>query len=335
MAAPAMAPSAGAAGVAAAAAAAPPRDAAAAGGSGRAPASDAPPTTQGRAAEGGGAAEQRKPTKAGEDEGPKKPLWTTPQLDTFCATVAGLPHDLRANLKRVRELDLDIQTRKGELYKRARDLLVEAVGEDGGVAQDASTSAAPAPPIPSEEQEGIAQGFAHIVKQSEHKYAIASATYDLVDQHTCRLDAALRSLEDELASQRRIASLYEPKAGSAGRGGGAGRGAGRGRAKQGAGRGGGGLFAEAAAMAGVPHAGLGVIGGGLAAAGGPLIDVKVDPSEPTYCYCGGISHGQMVGCDNDDCPWEWFHIACVGILPHNMPKGTWYCPECRKSMGRK
>ena len=48
-----------------------------------------------------------------------------------------------------------------------------------------------------------------------------------------------------------------------------------------------------------------------------------------------VSSGEMVGCDNDECPWEWFHIGCVGILPHNMPKGKWYCPECRKNVKGK
>ena len=30
---------------------------------------------------------------------------------------------------------------------------------------------------------------------------MATQTYDLVDQHTCRLDKALRSMEEELRSQ--------------------------------------------------------------------------------------------------------------------------------------
>ena len=80
--------------------------------------------------------------------------------------------------------------------------------------------------------------------------------------------------------------------------------------------------------------------GGITAGQVQLVDpiqagvapMVVDPSEPTYCYCNRVSFGQMVGCDNDDCLWEWFHIDCVGILPHNMPKGKWYCPECRKQL---
>lgn len=39
----------------------------------------------------------------------------------------------------------------------------------------------------------------------------------------------------------------------------------------------------------------------------------VDADEPTYCYCNGVSYGEMVACDSDDCEREWFHLACVGL----------------------
>ena len=35
--------------------------------------------------------------------------------------------------------------------------------------------------------------------------------------------------------------------------------------------------------------------------------------EPTYCYCERVSYGEMVACDADDCPREWFHLSCVGL----------------------
>ena len=36
-------------------------------------------------------------------------------------------------------------------------------------------------------------------------------------------------------------------------------------------------------------------------------------NEPRYCYCNGVSYGEMVGCDADDCSREWFHLSCVGL----------------------
>ena len=49
-----------------------------------------------------------------------------------------------------------------------------------------------------------------------------------------------------------------------------------------------------------------------------------------YCTCRSVSHGDMVACDNDDCPYEWFHWKCVGLTRE--PLGTWYCEECRKKI---
>ena len=34
-------------------------------------------------------------------------------------------------------------------------------------------------------------------------------------------------------------------------------------------------------------------------------DMPVDPHEPTYCICHNVSYGEMVGCDNPDCPIEF------------------------------
>ncbi|XP_044305849.1 inhibitor of growth protein 2 isoform X2 [Varanus komodoensis] len=57
------------------------------------------------------------------------------------------------------------------------------------------------------------------------------------------------------------------------------------------------------------------------------VDFAVDPNEPTYCLCDQVSYGEMIGCDNELCPIEWFHFSCVGLT--YKPKGKWYCPKCR------
>lgn len=51
-----------------------------------------------------------------------------------------------------------------------------------------------------------------------------------------------------------------------------------------------------------------------------------------YCTCRTVSHGDMVACDNDNCPYEWFHWKCVGLTRE--PVGTWYCDECRSTLGK-
>ena len=58
-----------------------------------------------------------------------------------------------------------------------------------------------------------------------------------------------------------------------------------------------------------------------------LSHVDIDPDEPTYCLCDQVSYGEMIGCDNDLCPIEWFHFTCVQLS--SKPKGKWFCPRCR------
>ena len=35
----------------------------------------------------------------------------------------------------------------------------------------------------------------------------------------------------------------------------------------------------------------------------------------------------MIGCDNEGCAIQWFHIDCLD-LPE-IPSGEWLCPDCR------
>lgn len=45
-----------------------------------------------------------------------------------------------------------------------------------------------------------------------------------------------------------------------------------------------------------------------------------------YCVCQQVSYGSMVGCDDKECPYEWFHWGCVHLTEE--PKGKWFCPNC-------
>lgn len=77
-----------------------------------------------------------------------------------------------------------------------------------------------------------------------------------------------------------------------------------------------------------------------------------DPNEPKYCYCGQGSFGEMIACDNDDCPMEWFHLGCTGLraVPGDNGKFDdtwtlvqlltcssvkWYCDVCKEAMKGK
>lgn len=58
-----------------------------------------------------------------------------------------------------------------------------------------------------------------------------------------------------------------------------------------------------------------------------------DKNEPLYCFCQQVSYGEMVACDGDHCPYEWFHMECVGL--DEPPKGAWYCDHCAAEIRNK
>ncbi|CAJ0951406.1 unnamed protein product, partial [Mesorhabditis belari] len=55
-----------------------------------------------------------------------------------------------------------------------------------------------------------------------------------------------------------------------------------------------------------------------------------EESRKTWCTCKQKSYGNMVACDNDKCPFEWFHYHCVGITAP--PRGKWFCPHCSEQL---
>ena len=59
-------------------------------------------------------------------------------------------------------------------------------------------------------------------------------------------------------------------------------------------------------------------------------DEDDEDSEPRYCYCNQVSYGEMVACDMDNCPREWFHLDCVGLS--KAPKGNGGCTSCLRNL---
>ncbi|KAI5190693.1 inhibitor of growth protein 5 [Nematocida minor] len=64
-----------------------------------------------------------------------------------------------------------------------------------------------------------------------------------------------------------------------------------------------------------------------------LLDYKIEEDnkeeEILCCTCKRPSKGEMIVCDNPECPIEWFHTACVGIK--GIPKKKWMCNLCSKN----
>lgn len=60
-----------------------------------------------------------------------------------------------------------------------------------------------------------------------------------------------------------------------------------------------------------------------------------DADNNLYCFCQRVSFGEMIGCDNDDCKYEWFHWSCVGITSPPKDDEVWYCPDCAPKMEKR
>ena len=65
----------------------------------------------------------------------------------------------------------------------------------------------------------------------------------------------------------------------------------------------------------------------------PSTKINSSGNEPVYCICKGVSFGQMIACDGQECPVEWFHSTCVGLK--SLPKGKWYCKGCQERLDSK
>lgn len=47
-----------------------------------------------------------------------------------------------------------------------------------------------------------------------------------------------------------------------------------------------------------------------------------------WCLCHGPERDHMVACDNHNCPIQWFHFDCVGLVETPSEGSSWFCPSC-------
>jgi inhibitor of growth protein 3 len=52
--------------------------------------------------------------------------------------------------------------------------------------------------------------------------------------------------------------------------------------------------------------------------------------DKVYCFCHQRSYGEMVACENEDCPYQWFHTGCLNMKKVPDEDEDWYCPHCRE-----
>ncbi|KAH0509310.1 Inhibitor of growth protein 5 [Microtus ochrogaster] len=208
--------------------------------------------------------------------------------------IENLPCELQRNFQLMRELDQRTEDKKAEIDILAAEYIstVKTLSSDQRV----------------EHLQKIQNAYSKCKEYSDDKVQLAMQTYEMVDKHIRRLDADLARFEADL-KDRMDGSDFEStgsrslksKLTNV-------------------------LFASDCSLEGFP---LNVLGTRwseftdsiLSVHPSDVLDMPVDPNEPTYCLCHQVSYGEMIGCDNPDCPIEWFHFACVDLT--TKPKGKW------------
>lgn len=174
----------------------------------------------------------------------------------------------------------------------------------------------------------IARASAEAGRAADEKVGLAVTAYNWVDRHIRRLDADLQKSESSL-----LLGLRDGTEASRGLQDALGLGQSSemdGEGSKASGKG------TRDGSAHSPALGRGPLGLGShlssrapldgASSNGFVGDMAIDPNEPKYCYCDQVSFGDMIACDNEDCPREWFHYECLGLS--QPPKGRWFCLFC-------
>mmetsp|Transcript_18954 Transcript_18954/g.29729 ORF Transcript_18954/g.29729 Transcript_18954/m.29729 type:complete len:245 (-) Transcript_18954:229-963(-) len=227
-------------------------------------------------------------------------------LENFLESVAGLPQDLRRNFALMADLDSRSQEATEKIKRLQNNYM-------NGMRRMHREGRKEPPEATLEEIRAL---YKTCLEFSDEKIALAVQTYRIIDKYIQRLDGDLKKFEAELSESQQA----QLKAGL-----------------------------EASAQFNTDDTkksrkrkqmssatlDLGDEGkdkkGKVLRADKPRphavdLDMPVDPNEPLYCFCRRVSFGNMVGCDNPDCPIEWFHFDCVGLTAS--PKGKWLCSTC-------
>nr|XP_040124072.1 inhibitor of growth protein 5 [Ictidomys tridecemlineatus] len=139
----------------------------------------------------------------------------------------------------------------------------------------------------------IQSAYSKCKEYSDDKVQLAMQTYEMVDKHIRRLDADLARFEADLKDKMDGNDFDSP--------GGRGLKKGRGQKEKRGSRGRGRRTSEEDTPKKKKHKGGSEFTDTiLSVHPSDVLDMPVDPNEPTYCLCHQVSYGEMIGCDNPD-----------------------------------
>ncbi|XP_068277142.1 inhibitor of growth protein 5 isoform X1 [Nyctibius grandis] len=243
---------------------------------------------------------------------------TAMYLEHYLDSIENLPCELQRNFQLMRELDQRTEGVCGCLDKKAEI--------DSLAAEYIESVKNMLPEERVEHLKKIQSAYSKCKEYSDDKVQLAMQTYEMVDKHIRRLDADLARFEADLKDKLEGSDFENPGARNLKKG----RSQKDKRASRGRGRR---TSEEDTPKKKKLKGGLEFADTILSVHPSDVLDMPVDPNEPTYCLCHQVSYGEMIGCDNPDCPIEWFHFACVDLT--TKPKGKWFCPRCVQEKKKK
>uniref|UniRef100_A0A182IVQ1 Inhibitor of growth protein n=1 Tax=Anopheles atroparvus TaxID=41427 RepID=A0A182IVQ1_ANOAO len=264
-------------------------------------------------------------------------------LEHYLDGLEHLPNELKRNFTLMRDLDSRAQVLMKSIDEKANEFMKSLVNSKENFSDE----------VKKEKLQAIQDLFNKAKEYGDDKVQLAIQTYELVDKHIRRLDSDLARFEGEIqdktlnarekseenvtkkgrkkvkdgksVAKKKRAHSSEDEARPAGNGGAATTGTNSGATNSnGKGKN------TKKQKKSVENDDTAQDGGHATPHPSDVLDMPVDPNEPTYCLCHQVSYGEMIGCDNPDCPIEWFHFACVGLTIK--PKGKWYCPKCSQDL---
>uniref|UniRef100_A0A667HLZ0 Inhibitor of growth family member 5 n=1 Tax=Lynx canadensis TaxID=61383 RepID=A0A667HLZ0_LYNCA len=237
---------------------------------------------------------------------------TAMYLEHYLDSIENLPCELQRNFQLMRELDQRTEDKKAEI-----DILA---------AEYISTVKTLSPDQRVEHLQKIQSAYSKCKEYSDDKVQLAMQTYEMVDKHIRRLDADLARFEADLKDKME-GSDFES---SGGRGLKKGRGQKEKRGSRGRGR----RTSEEDTPKKKKHKGGSEFTDTiLSVHPSDVLDMPVDPNEPTYCLCHQVSYGEMIGCDNPDVSVGAVHGPRAGPCTQGRGcggaggEGTW-SPDC-------
>jgi inhibitor of growth protein 4 len=242
-------------------------------------------------------------------------MTTAVYLEHYLDSLEALPLELQRNFNLMRDLDTRSQNLLKEIDGLAEDYLNNVRTMNGEMRK--------------EHLANIQKLFSKSKEFGDDKVQLAMQTYEMVDKHIRRLDSDLARFEAELKEKASDANQDRSKEKESKR-------SKKRDSKE--------IIEDITSKKKKRKSQVGeenvVPGLGLSSPialvsnhASDVLDMPVDPNEPTYCLCHQVSYGEMIGCDNNDCPIEWFHFVCVGLT--TKPKGKWYCPRCSADKKKK